>query len=280
MAHLTRKTSRKSTKTEPDSRLLFPAQRLYDMDVDSSPPSLPLPTRSTPLSSRDKARLLEAERDKLALELELMKLKADLSTNDGEHAPDATRKGKQRKKRQIDWPQEFYAGAFDIEFEKLDMPAFVAGFIAMIKPYEANRKEDMLQLLELLMLKASNYSWNSVRAFYAQVARQVELCRLEFSDYGAIRDCATVFFKHSDLRPNQQQKTQNNDSSRTTTTGQQNDKTTQKPCRQWNYTGSCKCDSTNSSYNSHHKCRVCGKDHPMLHCAKRRTPIPDSTGQQ
>ena len=80
------------------------------------------------------------------------------------------------------------------------MADFVAGFLAIVKPYEAKRKEVMLQLLELLMLKASSYTWRSIRGFYAHIAKQVELCRLESDDESKIRDSATIFFKHSDLR--------------------------------------------------------------------------------
>ena len=46
-----------------------------------------------------------------------------------------------------------------------------------------------------------------------------------------------------------------------------------KPC-QWNYYGSCSCDKANlESFHAFHKCKVCAKDHPMLHCPKRRNPI-------
>ena len=100
----------------------------------------------------------------------------------------------------LDWPHEFCPGAPTSDFEKLELVDFVAGFLNMIKPYEATRKEVMLQLLELLMLKASSYTWKSVRGFYAHIAKQVELCRLEFNDATQIRDAATIFFKHSDLR--------------------------------------------------------------------------------
>ena len=70
----------------------------------------------------------------------------------------------------------------------------------MIKPYEVTCKEVMLQHHELLMLKVSSYNWKSVRGFYAHVAKQVELCHLEFNDATEIRDAATIFFKHSDLQ--------------------------------------------------------------------------------
>ena len=148
--------------------------------------------------------MIEAERDKLALEVELLKLKASFKgkvetcDEDSEERPTS----KSRRKKIIDWPQEFTPGTSQVEYEKLDMSDFVAGFLAMIKPYEAQRKSDMLNILELLMIKASSYLWRSVRSFYAYIARQVELSRLDFHDIGAIREAASIFFKHSDLRVN------------------------------------------------------------------------------
>lgn len=50
----------------------------------------------------------------------------------------------------------------------------------------------MLQLLELLMLKASSYTWKSVQGFYTHITKQFELCRLEFNDATQIRDAATI----------------------------------------------------------------------------------------
>lgn len=90
---------------------------------------------------------------------------------------ESTKSSTARKKRTIDCPHEFCSGAPTLELDKLELTDFVSGFLAMIKPYA--RKEVMLQLLELLMLKASSYTWKSVRSFYAHLAKQVELCRLE-----------------------------------------------------------------------------------------------------
>lgn len=152
----------------------------------------------------------------------------------------------------------------------------------MIKPYETPRKEVMLQLLELLMLKASSYTWKSVQGFYSHIAKQVELCRLEFNDATEIRDAATIFFKHSDLRTSASQPYSNISAGGGSPSGDgtnarssKSDSTQGKACRQWNYTGSCSCDSASASFSGHHKCRVCAKDHPMLHCPKRRTAIPE-----
>ena len=135
----------------------------------------------------------------------------------------------------------------------------------MIKPYEGTRKEVMLQLLELLMLKASSYTWKSVRGFYAHIAKQVELCRLDFNDAAQIRDAATIFFKHSDLRNSLPQPRSNTSAGGGSTSGDTNsrfskpDAAQSKACRQWNYTGSCSCDKAVASYSGHHKCRVCAK---------------------
>ena len=57
----------------------------------------------------------------------------------------------------------------------------------------------MLDYLELLMLKASSYSWSSVRSFHSHITRQIELWRLEWPSSNEIRDKAVTFFKHSDL---------------------------------------------------------------------------------
>ena len=121
-------------------------------------------------------------------------------------------------------------------------------------------KDVMLQHLELLMLKASSYTWKSVRSFYAHIAKQVELCRLEFNYATKIRDAATIFFKHSDLRTSTPQPRSTisagggSSSGDTNTRSSKSDATQGKACRQWNYTGSCPCDTASSSYSGHHKC--------------------------
>ena len=227
--------------------------------------------------------LAQLQRDKLALELEVLKLRAAAAENKVEGAE--SKPSTTRRKRTIDWPHEFCSGAPTLEFEKLEMADFVAGFLAMVKPYEAKRKEVMLQLFELLMLKASSYTWRSVRGFYAHIAKQVELCRLEFDDESKIRDSATIFFKHSDLRSSTSQPRSNTSAGGGSSSGSDTnnnksskpDSSQAKACRQWNpgYLGSCPCDSTSASYAGHHKCRVCAKDHPMLHCPKRHNPIPE-----
>jgi len=68
----------------------------------------------------------------------------------------------------------------------------------MIKSYDPPLESAMLDLLELLMAKASSYSWSSVRSFHGQV----ELWRLEWTSLSEIRAKATTYFKHSDLCSN------------------------------------------------------------------------------
>ena len=73
----------------------------------------------------------------------------------------------------------------------------------MIKSYDTPLKSAMLELLELLMAKASSYSWSSVRSFHGHIAKQVELSHFEWTSLSEIREKANTYFKHSDLRSSQ-----------------------------------------------------------------------------
>ena len=207
-------------------------------------------------------QLAQLQRDKLALELEVLKLRAAAVETKVADGAESSKSGTARKKCTIDWPHEFCPGAQTLDFEKLELADFAAGFLSMIKPYETARKEVMLQLLELLMLKASSYTWKSVRGFYAHIAKQIELCRLEFNDATQIRNAATIFFKQSDLRTSTPQPRSNisagggsSPSSGDTNTRSSKSAAAQgKACRKWNYTGSCSCDTASASYSGHHKC--------------------------
>jgi len=75
----------------------------------------------------------------------------------------------------------------------MELAEFVTGFLDMISPYNNRRKSAMLEYLALLMSKASSYSWPSVRAFHTHVAKQIELCRLEWTSFTDIRDKAVTF---------------------------------------------------------------------------------------
>ena len=77
----------------------------------------------------------------------------------------------------------------------------------MIKSYDVPLKSAILELLELLMAKASSYSWSSVHSFHGHIAKQVELWCLEWTSLSEICEKASTHFKHSvlcfgQLRPN------------------------------------------------------------------------------
>ena len=135
----------------------------------------------------------------------------------------------------------------------------------MIKSYNAPLKSAMLDLLELLMAKASSYSWSSVRSFHGHIAKQVELRRLEWTSLSQIHEKANTYFKHSDLCSSQL---------RPNITSSVFAKCPTRP-QSAPSNKTCSCDKGNlESFHAFHKCRVCAKGHPMLHCPKRRNPIP------
>ena len=135
----------------------------------------------------------------------------------------------------------------------------------------------MLAHLELLTIKAISYSWVSVRAFHKFIAKQVEQRRLDWQDLKSIQDQAMTFFRHSDLRNSRSRNeiSHQNSVSASGNIQQAVPPTVSKACRTWNYTGACEYDQQDTAaHKEHHRCRVCKADHPMLHCSKRRTPIP------
>lgn len=145
----------------------------------------------------------------------------------------------------------------------------------MIRTYDTELNAPMVAILEVLMAKAISYTWASVRGFYSYFARQVKLRRLDWDSITEIRDMASTFFKHSDLRSTPS-KNLNSSASSSSPSGFSSQELTSKGCQVWNYKGSCSCDSTASNYISHHLCRICkSSQHPTLHCPKRKIPIPN-----
>lgn len=267
----TRQT-RSSTKFTPyddqTAELLFPS--LTSLSNNEASPT------TVESSQLDKQlELTRLEKEKLALELEVLRLRANNPTvSEHEVKQDA-------KKRTIDWPQDFIPGsAGKVEFVNLAMPEFVAGFLCMIKKYDESQKARMHVILELIMIKAIDYSWPSVRGFYGHLAKLIESRRLEWEDVQEIREISTTFFKHSDLRtsvakPMAPVANSNRISSNSSSTkGSQQSENT-RTCQPWNYTGNCTCDKSALTFEQQHICRVCkAATHPMLHCPKRRMAIP------
>ena len=221
--------------------------------------------------------LVQAEREKLALELELLRLKhakpPTLTPSTTDTGTSAAAAAVTKKTHHEDWPQDFSPGmCTNVEYDKLDLAEFVAGYLSTIKTYVPEATKFMLSHLELLMIKGTSYSWSSVRSFHAHIAKQVELYRLEWSDTAEIPDRANTFLKHSDLCTAPTSRVTATPS--WTTRSKQDAGQETRGCKQWNYTGSCTCEKDNDTYAAQHKCRVCIQDHPMLHCPKRRNPIP------
>ena len=205
--------------------------------------------RKQPLLDKE-LQLVKQEKEKLALELEVLCLRQVLgraTPPNTSAAPSATRKS-DTKKRIIDWPKDFVPGtSINPEFNSLDLPSFIAGYLAMIRTYDAASNAHMLPILEDLMVKAISYTWASVRGFYCHLARQVELHRLDWDHITDLRDMAPTVFKPLDLRSTHS-KNLNSSASSSPSSGSSSQELTAKGCQAWNYKGSCSCDSTVSSY--------------------------------
>ena len=136
----------------------------------------------------------------MALELELLCLKqSQPSTTPKTQSADlgtSASASVARKKLHVDWPQHFCSGtSTTVDYDKLDVAGFVAGYLAMIKTYEPETPKFVLcSQIELLMLKGISFTWSSVRSFRANVKKQVELYRLELNDAADICDRASTFF--------------------------------------------------------------------------------------
>lgn len=148
------------------------------------------------------------------------------------------------------------------------MSEFVSGYLEFLKTQPELPRSSLLSHVQLLMDKASTYSWASVRNFHLSVHNAVQSKRMLWSDNDTIRERAHTFFTHLDL------KAPGTASPTTAFTRPPRARSTTKSCETWNYTGECSCDATQASYKDHHRCRVCGSaEHPMLHCKKRKYPI-------
>ena len=118
-------------------------------------------TTSSALSFDQQLQLLKLQKDKLELEMKVLTLStpgmpyplpnntlADPSLQD---AAETTKP--QCNKRNIDWPQDFVP-SIQGEYDKIELPEFISGFLIMIKSYDTASKDAMLAHLELLTIKA------------------------------------------------------------------------------------------------------------------------------
>ena len=131
------------------------------------------------------------------------------------------------------------------------------------------------------MARASTHNWCSVRSFHLSIATAINQGRLSWSDCVAIRERSQTFFTHQDLSTHAPTHVGHATKSRHAAVTVTNRDKKEKYCRDWNYTAKCDCHTTSASYSSNHRCRVCDTtDHPMLHCPKRKFPIPSTPTNQ
>ena len=186
---------------------------------------------------------------------------------------------REKKKPGSTLPNNFvFSSKGTITYESLDLPDFVNGFLEFQKQQADECKPGLTKHLQLLMARASTYTWASVRSFHLSIATAIDQGRLAWSDCDAIRERSQTFFTHQDLRTQPRTSgTQPNQGTQQTQSQRANRDKKEKYCRDWNYTAKCNCHTTSASYSSNHRCRVCDvTDHPMLHCPKRKFPIPST----
>ena len=190
---------------------------------------------------------------------------------------------REKKKPGSTLPNNFvFSSKGTISYESLDLPDFVNGFLEFQKQQPEACTPGLTKHLQLLMARASTYNWSSVRSFHLSIATAIDQGRLSWSDCDVIRERSQTFFTHQDLRTHPRTSgTQQNQSMQQSQLHRSNRDKKEKYCRDWNYTAKCDCHTTSASYSNNHRCRVCDTtDHPMLHCPKRKFPIPSTPTNQ
>ena len=159
-----------------------------------------------------------------------------------------------------------------LSYDSLELPNFVYGYLEYVKEQPNLSHPALISHLQLLMQRAATYTWASVRSFHLAIATAVEQGRLTWNGFDTIRERSQTFFSHNDLRPSRPSAQR----SSTQSSARPNKPPRDNFCRDWNYTSQCSCQPTSASYTTSHRCRVCDShDHPMLHCPKRKYPIPN-----
>ena len=159
-----------------------------------------------------------------------------------------------------------------LTYEILELPDFVNGFLEFQKQQPDKCKPGPIANGARIYL----YQWSSVRSFHLSIATAIDQGRLSWSDCDAIRERSQTFFTHQNSRTQPRSSgTQQNQGTQQSQSQRSNRDKKEKYCRDWNYTAKWDCHSTSASYSSNHRCRVCdATEHPMLHCPKRKFPIP------
>ena len=181
-----------------------------------------------------------------------------------------TKDKKERKHLSLLPNDHLFSAKGKIDYDNLEISEFVGGFLEFLNSQPESAQQRYLAYLKLLMERAASYSWNSVRNFHFAINTAVEAVRLSLQQFDQIKDRAQTFFTHADLpsAPTTPRVS--------TTSSQARYSKKDTYGKEWNYTGKCNCSPTEATYKGIHRCRVCDADHTMLHCAKRRFPIPNT----
>lgn len=147
-----------------------------------------------------------------------------------------------KKKAGSTLPNNFvFSSKGTITYESLDLPDFVNGFLEFQKQQTEASKPALTNHLQLLMARASTYSWSSVRSFHLSIATAIDQGRLSWSDCEAFREKSQTFFTHQDLRtqPRTSATQSQNQGAPQTQSQRLNREKKDQYCRDWNYTFKC-----------------------------------------
>ena len=161
-------TYNRSTKQSTQSSKLKSAMVLA---ASSSPIAID-DTASSALSFDQQLQPLKLQKDKLELELKVLTLSSPGMPSPLDNNTLAHPSQPSHNKRNIHWPQDFVP-SIQGEYNKIQLPEIVAGFLIMIKYYNKASKDAMLAHLELLTIEAISYLWVSVRAFHKFIANML-----------------------------------------------------------------------------------------------------------
>ena len=146
--------------TFPDSNLFDQLAHLDMQEQDSSTRTVPERTQSVRGDRLERElELVQHRKEKLKLELEVLPLRqmtapppaTAIQAEDGQSGQSeqsGAPSGSLPKKRAMDWPPDFVPGiSVTSDFNALDLPpAFVAGYLAMIKLYSQQNHSVTLQV--------------------------------------------------------------------------------------------------------------------------------------
>ena len=86
-----------------------------------------------------------------------------------------------------------------LDYDKLDISEVVYALLEFIQQQPQLHHKNLLQFLQLLMEKAMNYSWSSVRNFNLSIHQVFAQGRLTWGQMDVIQARSNTFFSHADL---------------------------------------------------------------------------------